>query len=206
MESAVLPLLTLQFFVAALLWLGALPLPEARLSRGPALVQGDLTRLVLPVVLIVCGLLFFSSPLAAVWRPLIHGGGGWGGFEPALGIRVFTALNVTVTAVAVAATGGTRRSPFTPLLVLLPGLLWGVGLPRSELLAGVVLTVVATGVASVPGGLPADPSPWEPSKESATPPFRLRLSRGIVLAGALGLVALSFWFGAAEGTAHVTGL
>ena len=190
MESAVLPLLTLQFFVAALLWLGALVLPDARLSRGPAVLQGDLMRLVLPVVLIVCGLLFFSAPLAPVWRPLIHGGAGWGGFEPALGIRVFTGLNVVVTAVAVVVTGGTRRSPFTPLLILLPGLLWGVGLPRGELLAGVALTVLATGVASLPAQ----------TQDLSTPRLPLQVSRGLVLGGALGLVALSFWFGAAPGT------
>lgn len=205
MESAVLPLLTLQFFVAALLWLGALPLRETRISRGPTLIHGDLTRLVLPVVLIVCGLLFFSAPLAPVWRPLIHGGAGWGGFEPSLGIRVFTGLNVLVAAVAVAATGGTRRSPFTPLLVLLPGLFWGVGLPQGELLAGVALTVVATGVASIPGQPQAGPSPADPSKDTTPSHLSLRLSRGIVLVGTLALVALSFWFGAADGTIPSSG-
>ncbi len=194
MESALLPILSLQFFVAALLWLGAVPLGGVRIRRGPAPLRGDLMGVLLPVVLIVCGLLFFAAPLSTLWRPLLHGAWGWEGFDPALGIRTFTLMNLAVLGAAVSATGGTRRSPFTPALFLFPGVLWGARVPGADLFVAMGIVVIMAGVLTVP----AVKTPDEPG---APTPFALRLSRGIVLVGALSLVALAFWLGAGSNSA-----
>lgn len=198
MESALLPILSLQFFVAALLWLGAAPLGGVRVQRGPTPLQGDLMALVLPVVLVVCGLLFFAAPLSHVWRPMLHGAGGWEGFDPALGVRSFTLLNLAVLGAAVSATGGTRRSPFTGALVLFPGILWGARVPGVDLFVAMGIVVIMAGVLTVPELKEQAQANRTDGSDEAAPstPFALRLSRAVVWVGALSLVALAFWFGA----------
>lgn len=134
--DAVLVLLVLQFLLAAVVWVGSAPLERFCLDRGPKWLQRELTRIVLPLLMIVAGLLFFSRPLSPVWGPAL-GLEGLSGFPAELGRGSFLVLNLVVTAILMHATGGTRHSPFTPLLPVVPLLGWAAGLSAVEVGAAV---------------------------------------------------------------------
>jgi hypothetical protein len=186
MASTVLALLILQFLVATVFWVGSARLRRFQLERGPGWVRVELTRAVLPLLMVVAGLLFFSCPLAPLWSPVV--GLPWdslGGIEPQVGRLAFLGMNLLVAGVAVAATGGTPRSPFVALVVLVPVIGWGAGVPLLEaggatLLAGVLLVVTAQR-RWVMG--PAGPEP------------HLGWSRGAVMILGLIVLAAALWMG-----------
>jgi hypothetical protein len=145
--DTVLALLVLQFLLAAVMWMGSAPLRRFHLPRGPGWARVELTRLVLPLLMVVAGLLFFSTPLAPLWGPAL-GLEGFGGVPAALGRWAFAGLNIGGVTILVVATGGVRRSPFTPLAVAIPVLAWAVGVPLLEaagagILAGAALASTA---------------------------------------------------------------
>lgn len=186
MASTVLSLLILQFLVATVFWVGSARLRRFQLERGPAWVRVELTRVVLPLLMVVAGLLFFSCPLAPVWGPVVGLPlATLGGVEPQVGRLAFLGMNLLVAGVAVAATGGTPRSPFVALVLLVPPMGWGAGVPIVE--AGVAALgagVLLVGTAQrrwVMG--PAGPEP------------NLGWSRGAVLVLSLGVLAAAFWMG-----------
>jgi hypothetical protein len=171
--SVVAPMI-LQFFVLAALWF-TLYGPGGALPGGPAS-----TRLPLPLLMLGAGALFFSSPLAPLWRPLV---GGEGGGVPALPVPValgcVALLNLGVLAAVVNETGGMRGSPVLPLLLALLPAGWlviqessGVGVA----MAGAALVLVAGAVAR-------------------DAPSRIVLARG--LAGALVVLAVALALGRA---------
>lgn len=141
MSDVAVRLLVLQFLVAAIFWAGSAPLDRFRWERGPAWARVELTRLVLPLLMVSAGLLFFSAPLAPVWQSALYLDAFQG--LPASASRwAFLALNVGVLAVVLAATDGARQSPFMPLLAALPLFVWAVGAPPPEVTGAVVLGLV----------------------------------------------------------------
>jgi hypothetical protein len=159
-----LTLLILQFLIAAVMWVGT-----ARPIRGPATAAPDAsrwmsawsaepTRLVLPLLMIVAGLLFFSSPLAPVWGPAL-GLEMLPGLPPSIGRWAFLVLNVAVTGVLLAATGGAAGSPFPPLLIALPVVAWLAGIPLFEIGAVVVGGLALLGAGRWGGIAVLDPAP-----------------------------------------------
>jgi tetratricopeptide (TPR) repeat protein len=112
--SRVIPPMIVQFFLMTSYWFGSA-------GRLPA----PWTRILLPLLMIGTGLLFFSEPLEPAWRPFV------GGLPPAVpasvALLVVLALNLGAAGVAVAATGGLVGSPFVALLFGVPGLAWILG-------------------------------------------------------------------------------
>ena len=146
----------MQFLIAAVMWVGT-----ARSIRGPATVapdasrwmavwSGEPTRLVLPLLMIVAGLLFFSAPLAPVWGPAL-GLEMLTGLPPSVGRWAFLVLNIGVTGVLLSVTGGAGSSPFQTLLVSLPVVAWVAGIPLLEIGAVVAVGLVLLGLGR-PGG------------------------------------------------------
>ncbi len=138
MYEVILRLLVLQFLVAAVLWIGSAPLPRFEWSRGPAWMQMELTRWVLPLLMVVAGLLFFSNALVEVWAGALHLR-GLGGVPDWGGRAAFFLLNLAVISAVVSATGGVPRSPFVSLPPALLLAAWAVGVPWLEVAAGLAL-------------------------------------------------------------------
>ena len=148
--DVVLALLVLQFLLVAVMWLGSAPLRRFHLRRGPGWARAELTRLVLPLLMVVAGLLFFSTPLAPLWGPAL-GLEAFGGVSAALGRWAFAGLNIGVVTILVAATGGVRRSPFAPLAVAVPLMAWAVGVPLLEVVgAGMLVGAALASTALLP--------------------------------------------------------
>jgi hypothetical protein len=148
--ETVLALLVLQFLLAAVMWMGSAPLRRFHLTWGPGWARMELTRLVLPLLMVVAGLLFFSTPLAPLWGPAL-GLEAFEGVPAALGRWAFVGLNIGVVALLVVATGGLRRSPFTVLAVAIPLMAWAVGVPLPEVVvAGILVGVSLAATAFLP--------------------------------------------------------
>jgi hypothetical protein len=122
--ARVVPPMIVQFFLMAAYWFGALgggPADgpdRAGTSRWP--------HLLLPLLMVTTGLLFFSAPLEPVWRPFVGAE-----LPPALpaaaALALVLALNLGVAGIVVAGTGGLHGSPFLPLLCAIPGMAWILG-------------------------------------------------------------------------------
>ncbi len=182
MLETTLVLLIVQFLIAAILWVAtARPLRgvgRASAAASPTVQAwaAEPTRLVLPLLMVVAGLLFFSEPLAPVWGPAL-GLEAFGGVPPAVGRWSFLLLNPLVAGFVAAATGGVRHSPVLPLLIVYPALVWLVGVPLVEVgLAGMIVLGLILGAVRA---------------EEETDPRRPRsLQAGQALIGVLSIVLL----------------
>lgn len=146
MSDVALRLLVLQFLVAAVFWVGSAPLDHFRWKRGPQWARVELTRGVLPLLMVSAGLLFFSAPLAPMWQSALYLD-GFQGIPANISRWAFLTLNLGVLGVVLTATGGAARSPFVTLLVALPVFIWAVGAPAPEVIgAGILALIVFIGV------------------------------------------------------------
>ena len=193
--DTVLALLVLQFLLAAVMWMGSAPLRRFHLPRGPGWARVELIRLVLPLLMVVAGLLFFSTPLAPLWGPAL-GLEAFGGVPEALGRWAFAALNIGVVTILVVATGGVRRSPFTPLAVAVPLMAWVVGVPLLEVVGAGILVAAALAATPLVPVVPATPA------TASTPPSTAPIpeqgpgwNRGAVLVLTALVVVAALWMG-----------
>ncbi|TVR53551.1 MAG: hypothetical protein EA421_10840 [Gemmatimonadales bacterium] len=196
--DTVLALLVLQFLLAAVMWMGSAPLRRFRLPRGPGWARVELTRLVLPLLMVVAGLLFFSTPLAPLWGPTL-GLEAFGGVPAALGRWAFAGLNIGVVTILVVATGGVGRSPFTPLAVAVPLMAWAVGVPLLEAVGAGILVAAAFAATSLVPATPLAPvTPTTASTPPATTPIQEQgpgWNRGAVLVFTALVVVAALWMG-----------
>ena len=194
MSETTLVLLVVQFLVAAILWIGtarpfrdAVPDPVVQHPWFAAWAR-EPTRLVLPLLMVVAGLLFFSESLAPVWGPAL-GLEALGGLPDPVGRWGFVVLNLGVVGFLVGVTGGVWRSPFLPVVVLFPALVWLAGIPLFEVgLAG----VIALGL--ILGGIREEDRIGRERAKSAGRASATRgpssLSAGQALVGVLSIVLL----------------
>jgi len=190
--DTVLALLVLQFLLAAVMWMGSAPLRRFHLPRGPGWARVELTRLVLPLLMVVAGLLFFSTPLAPLWGPTL-GLEAFGGVPAALGRWAFAGLNIGVLTILVVATGGVRRSPFTPLAVAVPLMAWAAGGPLLEVVGAGILVAAALAATPLVPATPATGSP--PPATAPIPEHGPGWNRGAVLVLTALVLVAALWMG-----------
>jgi hypothetical protein len=190
MPEVTLRLLVLQFLVAAIFWVGSAPLARFRWDRGPGWMQVELTRVVLPLLMVGAGLLFFSASLAPAWQAALFLQ-AFPGIPPAWGRWAFLGLNLGMAGMVLVATGGTPRSPFLPLVPALPLFVWAVGAPAPEVLVGGLMAV-----AVLLWGLRTVEHPWDPGRPQGGEGGRAgRESRFPTLFASLLTLLAALWMG-----------
>lgn len=141
--AAVVRPMIVQFLVLAALWVGSGgmgrigfgPSGPGMSGEDPRRFSFEVGRVLLPLLMLTTGALFFSRPLAPLWAPLLGPlPGGMEGTAIALpaGFSLLFVLvaNLAVVLFLTSVSGGLDRSPFVPVLVAIPllaGMLGGGG-------------------------------------------------------------------------------
>lgn len=219
--AAVVRPMILQFLVLAALWVGSGGMGRIGFAPGrrddvdhghppdgsaEPRFSFEVGRMLLPLLMLTTGALFFSRPLAPLWAPLLGplpaGADATAAALPAgMALLFVLVANLGVVLFLTAASGGLDRSPFVPVLVAIPllaGLLGGAGA------AGLAVGGTGAGLLWLrfrnPAANPAaGHGRWKGATWSASLPRRPR--RREVALVMVGVVLVAAWLAAGSPTA-----